>query len=178
MKTSGCGERSLSPLFLALLPLLFFFLTGLDQLTKVLAVQCLKGKPSLVLIPQVLELSYLENRGMAFGMLKGQIPLFLFFTLALFAASGYAFYKIPKRRYYLPLMLLSALLLSGALGNFLDRAFRGYVVDFISFTVFDFPVFNLADVYVVTGVILMAFFLLQKYKGEHDFDFLKPGYRP
>ena len=68
-------------------------------------------------------------------------------------------------------------LVSGALGNFIDRIFRGYVVDFIYVSLIDFPVFNLADVYVVCGGILLLLLVCFYYKDDDDFAFLKPGKR-
>ncbi|MDO5135131.1 MAG: signal peptidase II [Eubacteriales bacterium] len=173
MKEGGGG--GLSGRWLFFLPGILLILTLLDQATKLLGVLYLKGRPPLVLIPGVLELSYLENRGIAFGLFQGRIPFFLVGTLGLFALGGYVFWRIPKTPYYLPLMILMTLLFSGALGNFMDRCFRGYVVDFIYVSLIDFPVFNLADVYVVLSVFFLMLFILLKYRDEHDFDFLRPG---
>lgn len=153
-----------------------FFLTFLDQLTKVLAVTQLKGQKPFVLFKGVLELSYLENRGMAFGLFQGKIPYFVAMCLLFFAAVLYVFVKIPKNSYYAPLMAVLFILLSGALGNFIDRVFRGYVVDFIYFCLIDFPTFNLADVYVVCGGVLLLLFVCFFYRDDRDFDFLKPGH--
>lgn len=152
-----------------------FFMTLLDQITKLLAVEQLKEQESFVLIKGVLELSYLENRGMAFGLLQGKIPYFIVMCLLFFAAVLYVFIKVPKNRYYAPLMTVLFVLLSGALGNFIDRVFRGYVVDFIYFCLIDFPTFNLADIYVVCGGILLLLFVCFLYRDDRDFDFLKPG---
>ena len=58
------------------------------------------------------------------------------------------------------------LVLSGAIGNIIDRVFRGYVVDFFEFTFFDWPVFNVADIYVVVGVILLTFLILFVVKDD------------
>lgn len=151
-------------------------LTFLDQLTKVLALADLKGQESVVLIKGVLELKYLENRGMAFGMFQGKIPLFVILCLVFFLTAIYAFVRIPKTRYYLPLMLIGYMLLAGAMGNFIDRVFRGFVVDFIYFSLIDFPIFNLADIYVVVSGILLVLFVCFKYK-EEDFTFLNPKYK-
>ena len=64
------------------------------------------------------------------------------------------------------------MVLSGAVGNIIDRLFRGYVVDFFEFTFFEWPVFNVADIYVVVGVILLALMLIFVVK-EEDLDFKK-----
>lgn len=150
-------------------------LTALDQLTKLLAAAHLKGRPEIPLIKNVLELRYLypENRGIAFGMFQGSTGFFAVVTVILAAAIVYAFVKIPKNSRFLPLMVTGILMMSGALGNFIDRVFRGYVIDFIYFSLIDFPVFNLADVYVVCSGILLVIFVGFKYKDE-DFLWLSP----
>ena len=152
-------------------------LTVLDQITKILAVSHLRNQPDVICIPGVLKLRYLENRGMAFGMLEGKIPVFIILCLLFFCAFFYFYMRVPKQPYYLPLILSSIFMVSGALGNFTDRVFRGYVVDFIYFSLIDFPTFNVADIYVTCGITVMVFLMFFRYKEENDFDFLKPGNR-
>lgn len=147
-------------------------LTVLDQITKILAVSHLRNQPDVICIPGVLKLRYLENRGMAFGMLEGKIPVFIILCLLFFCAFFYFYMRVPKQPYYLPLILSSIFMVSGALGNFTDRVFRGYVVDYIYFYLIDFPVFNLADIYVVCSGILLVILVCFKYTGEGDFGFL------
>ena len=79
--------------------------------------------------------------------------------------------------YYRPLLYTAAIVFAGAMGNFIDRVFRGYVVDFIYFSLIDFPTFNVADIYVTCGITVMVFLMFFRYKEENDFDFLKPGNR-
>lgn len=143
-----------------------------DQLTKYMAVINLKGSSGIVIIPGVLELQYLENRGMAFGMLQGKQILFLILCIAFCIVLLFLFFKIPKTGYYLPLILTGGVLAAGAVGNFIDRAFQGYVVDFIYISLIDFPIFNLADIYVVCGGIVLVILVLFYYKDE-DFDFIR-----
>ena len=143
-----------------------------DRLTKYAAVVKLKGNPPFILIKNVLELHYLENQGAAFGLLKNKQVFFTIITLIFIAASIYIIVKIPKNRYYLPCMLTVSVLFSGALGNFIDRLANKYVVDFIYFSIIDFPVFNVADIYVTLSVIAFIVMLLFKYK-DKDFEFLK-----
>lgn len=150
---------------------LILLLIFLDQFTKYEILLHLKGQNSISLIPGVLELSYVENRGMAFGMLEGKQFLFVGMCVVFCIALIWLFVRIPKNGYYLPLLLTGAVLFGGAAGNFADRLFRGYVVDFIYFSLIDFPVFNLADIYVVCGGIVLVFLVIFKYKDE-DFDFL------
>ena len=80
----------------------------------------------------------------------------------------------PATAYYGPLLFTAAVVFSGAMGNFIDRVFRGYVVDFIYFSLIDFPTFNVADIYVTCGIIALVFLIFFRYKEEDDFDFLKP----
>lgn len=144
-----------------------------DQAVKYWAVSKLKKIPGgITLIPGVLELQYLENRGMAFGMLQGRQMLFLVLCIAFCAVLLWLFIKIPKTGYYFPLILVGGVLAGGAAGNFIDRAFRGYVVDFIYVSLINFPVFNLADIYVVCGGIALVILVLFHYRDE-DFDFIR-----
>ena len=154
------------------LAVLALILIIFDQLMKYAAVIKLKGNQPFVLIENVLELHYLENQGAAFGMLQNRQIFFSIITLIFIAASVYVIIKIPKRRYYLPFMITVCVLFSGAIGNFIDRLTKKYVVDFIYFSIIDFPVFNVADIYVTLSVIALALMIIFKYK-DNDFDFLK-----
>ena len=144
-----------------------------DQAAKYWAVSKLKGTSGMTLITGVLELQYLENRGMAFGMLQGRQMLFLVLCIAFCAVMLWLFFRIPKTGYYIPLILAGGILTGGAAGNFIDRAFRGYVVDFIYFSLIDFPVFNMADIYVVCSGILLVLLVCFKYRNDEDYDFLR-----
>ena len=124
-------------------------------------------------IPDVLELNYLENKGMAFGMLQGKQIFFLILSIAFCIFLFYLLIRIPKTPYYRPLMVIGAFLAAGALGNFIDRLSHGYVIDFIYFSLIDFPVFNLADIFVVCGGIALVLVVLFRYKDE-DFEFILP----
>lgn len=157
--------------------LLILFLVLLDQGTKYLAILYLKGTSGIPLIDQVLTLRYLENRGMAFGLLQNKILFLVLICMFFFAAIIYLFIKTPATVYYRPLLYTAAVVFSGAMGNFIDRVFRRYVVDFIYFSLIDFPTFNVADIYVTCGIAALVFLLFFHYKEENDFDFLKPGHK-
>lgn len=146
-------------------------LTLLDQWTKRLAVQYLAGQPDIILIKGVFQLHYLENRGAAFGIFQNQRVIFLILTLIYLLAAGWFYMKIPKKKKYLFLHVITVLLTGGAIGNFIDRLLNGYVVDFFYFSLIDFPVFNVADIFVVAAFIGVALSLLVIYK-EEDFAFL------
>ena len=143
-----------------------------DQLIKHLAVIYLKGSPSFVLIPGVLELQYLENAGAAWGILQGKQFIFTIITVVFMIFAIIFIVKLPKTRKFLPLLIALIVLCSGALGNFYDRLVHKYVVDFIYFSIIDFPIFNVADIYVTLSVIAIIIMVLFRYK-DNDFDFLK-----
>jgi signal peptidase II len=126
-----------------------------DQLTKSLAVAYLQPAGSIPLVG-FLRLSYVENRGAAFGVLQNQT--FFFILVGVLVVGGLlASYR------YLPtvsplLNLCLGLQLGGALGNLVDRVRQGYVVDFVDLTWW--PVFNVADSAIVVGVCVMAYYLV------------------
>ena len=152
---------------------IIFILTFLDQGSKYLVLTRLRNSPDIILIPGVLQLHYLENRGMAFGLLEGKIPVFVILCVLFFCVFFYVYARIPRTGYYLPLTITSLIMVSGALGNFIDRVFRKYVVDFIYFSLIDFPVFNMADIYVVCSGILLVILVCFKYKNDEDYHFLR-----
>ena len=152
---------------------IIFILTFLDQGSKYLVLTRLKNSPDIILIPGVLQLHYLENRGMAFGLFEGKIPVFVILCVLFFCVFFYVYTRIPRTGYYLPLTITSLIMVSGALGNFIDRVFRKYVVDFIYFSLIDFPVFNMADIYVVCSGILLVILVCFKYKNDEDYHFLR-----
>ena len=148
---------------------IIFILTFLDQGSKYFVLTRLKNTPDIILIPGVLQLHYLENRGMAFGLFEGKIPVFVILCVLFFCVFFYVYARIPRTGYYLPLTITSLIMVSGALGNFIDRVFRKYVVDFIYFSLIDFPVFNMADIYVVCSGILLVILVCFKYKNDEDY---------
>ena len=144
----------------------------LDQGTKFWALASLKPIHNMTLVEGFMDLTFVENRGVAFGMFSGQRWFILLLT-GIIAAGLIWFYKaMPKKKEYFPLRVSLVMVLSGAVGNIIDRLFRGYVVDFFEFTFFEWPVFNVADIYVVVGVTLLALMILFVVKDE-DLDFKK-----
>ena len=141
----------------------------LDQFTKYLAVLHLKGQAPLVLIDGVFQLEYLENQGAAFGLFQGQ-RLFFFLSAGVILAIVVWFYlRVPMERRYLVLRILAVLIVAGAIGNFIDRLRLGYVVDFFYFCLIDFPIFNVADIYVTVSTFVLLFVMFFYYK-EEDLD--------
>ena len=141
-------------------------LVFLDQWSKQAAVSALKGNKPFVILENILEFSYLENRGAAFGIMQGMRTAFLIFApLVSVLLFGYGL-KLSLKKKYTPLVICFLFIISGAIGNFIDRLRNGYVVDFIYFKLIDFPVFNVADIYVTCACILLILLLLFKYKDE------------
>jgi len=129
-------------------------IVALDQLTKFLAVQYLKPAVSRVVIPDLFNLSYVENRGAAWGMLAGrQVFLIAFSVLTL----GFLLWK--RKPLFEPLWghtLTMSLLFGGVIGNLIDRVRINYVIDFLDFHWRNshFPSFNVADASICCGVFL------------------------
>lgn len=155
--------------------LLIIVLIALDQYTKYLAVLKLKNQPAYSVIDGILEFNYLENRGAAFGLLQNQKGLFLFIGIIFLCAVSYVIYKMPAGRKYTILHILLTTIAGGAIGNMIDRVRLDYVVDFIYFVFINFPIFNLADMYVTIATAIFIILFLFYYK-EADFNFL--NFRP
>ena len=138
----------------------------LDQGTKLWALASLKTIHNMTLVEGFMDLTFVENRGVAFGMFSGQRWFILLLTGIIAAGLIWFYVTMPKKKEYFPLRVSLVLVLSGAIGNIIDRLFRGYVVDFFEFTFFEWPVFNVADIYVVVGVILLALMIIFVVKDE------------
>ena len=151
--------------------LVVIVLIALDQLTKWLAVEHLMGKSPIVLWEGVFELQYLENRGAAFGIFQNQIIAFFILTIVICSGLLWFYVKIPEKREYFLMRLPVIVCFAGAIGNFIDRVYRGYVVDFFYFKLIDFPIFNVADIYITCSAVFFVLLFFWKYK-EEDFDFL------
>ena len=133
-----------------------------DQLTKVLTLKYLKPINSTAIIDGILSLTYVENRGAAFGILQNARWVFILATIAILCAI--LFFKIRYKPVEKTLNSALCLLTAGAVGNLIDRIFRGYVVDMIEVTFINYPVFNVADCFVVTGALLLAVYIIFIYK--------------
>lgn len=146
-------------------------LVALDQYAKYLAVIHLKDKPAYIIINGVLELNYLENKGAAFGMLQNQKAFFIFVAVVILCVIGYVLLKMPEDKKYVILHVLLSLIAAGAIGNMIDRIRLNYVVDYIYFVLINFPIFNLADIYVTVSTAALVILLLFVYK-ESDLNFI------
>ncbi len=138
--------------------LIIVFAVILDQVTKYLARVYLKPVGSIQLIPNVFHFTYVENRGAAFGILQNQRWFFILITIIVVLAIVY--YMFTHYNDSLLLNIALSMILGGAIGNLIDRIRFGYVVDLFHFILIDYPVFNIADSFVVVGTILLAYYIL------------------
>lgn len=142
----------------------------LDQGTKYLAVTYLKGQKDIDLISNFFVLHYLENTGAAWGMLAGKKGILILISIAAFLVFGYFYLKIPDQKKYSLLKVIFMLIMSGAVGNLIDRGIRGYVIDFLYAKWIEFPVFNVADIYVTIGAAILVISIFTIYRKE-EFNF-------
>ena len=131
----------------------------LDQLTKWLAVRFLLPIDTCPIINDVLHLTYAENRGAAFGILSNDRWVFMLFSSVMIVALlVYLFY--PKKQATQLFSVGVAMVVSGGIGNMIDRVVLGYVVDFLNFELINFAIFNVADSFVCVGAGLMVLSLI------------------
>lgn len=139
--------------------LLFFSITvlvGIDQALKYFASATLKFAGEITIIPNLLDLTYVENRGAAFGMFQNQQWFFIAFAVVMIAAFIYQI-KIRKRTDKM-FLTAAALVISGGIGNLIDRFFLGYVVDYIKLSFFP-PVCNFADYCITFGTAILILYM-------------------
>lgn len=146
--------------------ILISLLTAIDQFTKFIVQRTFELYESKTVIEGVFSFTYIQNRGMAWGMFQGKIPVFLVFTAVILVFSFRVMYNVVDNKRYRWVKYVLVLLISGAIGNLIDRLKLGYVVDFFSFELIDFPVFNVADIYVVISMILAMILLMFVYSNE------------
>ncbi len=146
-------------------------LIAADQYTKMLAVSRLKDQKPFVIWEGVFEFLYSENRGAAFGMLQGRQGIFFIIAVIVLAAAVYVMLRMPGREQgrYRWLKLCTTMITAGAVGNMIDRVSQGYVVDFLYFKLINFPIFNVADIYVTVAAALL-FLLMCFYYREEELD--------
>ncbi len=138
----------------------------IDQWTKNLAVVHLKDNASISIIEDVFCLQYLENQGAAFGMMQGQQMFFFIITSIVLVILIYIYGRIPTETHFVPLRVCAVFLFSGAIGNLIDRVSYNYVIDFLYFELIDFPIFNVADIYVTVTTFVFVLLILFVYKDD------------
>ena len=146
-----------------------FLLLALDQITKYLACTVLKESGPVALLPGVFEFRYLENQGAAFGRLENMQWIFILFALVISGAAIWLYLRLPAEHRLLPLRILCITLTAGALGNMIDRICHHFVIDFLYFSAINFPIFNVADIYVCVSTAVFLLLILFYYK-EEDLD--------
>lgn len=133
-----------------------------DQITKYFARIYLKETDGIRIIGDFFRLTYVENRGAAFGILQHQKIFFIITTIVIVGAIIYIKYKYRRVLTKVGNLALY-LILSGAVGNLIDRVIFSYVTDFLDFrfgNIYNFPVFNIADISIVIGTVLIICFIL------------------
>lgn len=176
--------------------LIITLLVAIDQITKFLAAAFLKNGEPLSLIDNVFELHYLENQSAAFGVdliliiqkifrfsyfvehsdvfLQVKMFLFVILTIAVVILLYALYLRIPKERRFRYIDWILIAFIAGAIGNLIDRAIHHYVIDFFYFKLIDFPIFNVADIYVTVSAFFIIVLGLFYYK-EADFERIFPS---
>ena len=143
--------------------LIFILGMLLDYVTKIWAIGTLKGQPDITVIEGFFDFSYLENRGAAFGIFQGRVYLLAFVTMIIMAVLFVMYQKTKKKTKLLTIS--TALILTGAIGNLIDRLRYGFVVDFISWhwkNTYYFPTFNVADICITVGTGLLILYIIKE----------------
>lgn len=143
--------------------ILFVFLVFIDQAGKRAALHFLRDS-DIELIPGVLELHYLENKGAAWGMMQNRTWILITVTAIVLIVIACVFYRLSKGNQFRFLRFCLVLLAAGVLGNLIDRIMNHYVIDFIYVSLIDFPVFNFADCFVCISAVLILYCILFRYK--------------
>lgn len=145
--------------------ILTILLIMFDQLTKLFITNYFEVGDSLTIINNFLKFLYIKNTGAAFGVFMNNTLILIIITIILLI---YLTLELKKNINNNKITISLSLIISGAFGNLIDRIFRGYVVDFISFTLFnrEMAVFNIADIFITLGVVIL---LIEIFKeGKHE----------
>lgn len=138
-------------------------LIGLDQIIKYWALNYLQGQGSISIINNIFNLTYVENRGAAFGMLQNNQTIFIVVAAI---TSCYGLYYLHTKKVNNIGKIGIILVISGAIGNLIDRVRLGFVVDYLDFHIIWSYVFNLADCFVVIGTILLCIYIVKSEENE------------
>lgn len=124
-----------------------------DQAAKFLITRLLQASASYTVIPRILKFTFIYNTGAGFGIFQGRNSIFIFVSLAIIGIILFFIDRIVKKKW---LAIPFSLILGGAIGNLIDRIVRGYVVDFIDFSIW--PAFNIADSAISIGAVILIFY--------------------
>ncbi len=154
-------------------------MVGLDQWIKYLTILYLSDGREVKVLGDALVITYVQNRGMAWGLFQNGQVIFAILTPIAIAAILFLYVRTPWEKEYRPIRIAEVMLIGGAIGNLIDRIFRfdptdgkifhGYVVDMIYVKAIKFPVFNVADMFVTVAFFLMIFLLIFVYN-EDEFN--------
>ncbi len=136
---------------------------AIDRFTKIWALNRLSKGPDIVILKDLLGFSYLENRGAAFGIFQNKLIFLVIITSIVMLGIIYFIIKYKPKSNLLRFSLM--LIVSGAIGNLIDRLYYNFVVDFIVIhykDVYYFPTFNVADMLVVIGTVLLAIYIIKE----------------
>ena len=144
--------------------LIALIIIAADQIVKIWTMNNVSLGETFGKIPFIADLIYVQNTGAAFSMLSGKVEI-LGAVSVIFAVGVIVYWIIKKPKH--PLLCTSVMMVfAGAVGNAIDRIRCGFVVDYISLSFMDFPVFNMADIYVSVACVLLAFVMLFVYKAK------------
>lgn len=168
----------------------------LDQITKYLAYTKLKGRDAFVIIPNVFELRYLENQSAAFSFdpvsllnkifhfayfdahpdafLACKMVFFVVMTIVVLVLLAILYRRIPWNSHWLAMNLILLGFMAGAIGNLIDRVIHHFVIDFFYFRLINFPIFNVADIYVTIAAFALIIVIFFVYS-EKDFSSVFPS---
>ena len=149
--------------FNMIIALIVFLILLIDQTTKYYASHLMGGERKIVLIKSILELTYIENTGAAFGSFAGKNIAITVTVIVVIVLLLLMFRRLCKTGNYYNIRLAMAVLMSGAVGNLIDSMIHGFVIDFIYFVPIDFPKFNFADICIVLSLITISYLFLFVY---------------
>lgn len=146
-------------------------LVAIDQVTKFAVRKWLEPKEYITIIGKSVTFRYVENRGAVWGIFQGKVDILSIVTVFMIALILLLIARIPSGKRFRPMLITMIVLFSGAFGNLIDRIFFHFVTDFISFDIINFPVFNVADIYVTCSAFVLLFLFCFYYK-EEELSFL------
>lgn len=135
------------------------FIVFFDQLTKILVRTGMDLNASIPILKNIFHITYIQNTGATWGMMKGYNPLFIFVSFVAVFIFLFFYKDLPRPK------LAAGIVFGGILGNLIDRLYLGYVVDFLDLQIW--PIFNIADSGISAGIVILLFFMLIEEKKGH-----------
>lgn len=139
-----------------------FSIILIDQIVKII----LLGK-NIEVIPNILNITYTENTGVAFGIGANNFFMIIIINVMILGVI-IKYIKDKQEQINLKVLIPLILILSGGIGNLIDRIFRGYVIDFIDINIFNFPNFNIADISITLGIIILIIYIINSMVFEKN----------